>query len=208
MMKIYWIPTQSPRRVLALVKHLGLPAEFIEANSLPDGGMQSPAYAALNPNMKAPTLVDGDFVLWESAAIMAHLCIQAGSDLWPVQSPADQVQVMRWMAWDDDVWTRAVGAFYFEHVIKPMFGMGPPDRQALEAAAPGLRKSAAILDAALQGRDHVACGRLTIADFHLASMACDWRVAEMPLAEFPNIVRWLDGLDRLPAWRDPWPKQG
>jgi glutathione S-transferase len=36
-------------------------------------------------------------------------------------------------------------------------------------------------------------------------MATDWRVAEMPLQAFPNVVRWLDGLMRLPAWSDPWP---
>ena len=29
-MKIYWIKAQAPRRVLALVKHLGLKAELIE----------------------------------------------------------------------------------------------------------------------------------------------------------------------------------
>jgi glutathione S-transferase len=27
----------------------------------------------------------------------------------------------------------------------------------------------------------------------------------MPLAAFPNIVRWLDALQRIPAWADPWP---
>ena len=27
----------------------------------------------------------------------------------------------------------------------------------------------------------------------------------MPFETFPNIVRWLDGLMRLPAWAEPWP---
>ena len=52
---------------------------------------------------------------------------------------------------------------------------------------------------------HVACGRLTIADFQLASMATYWRESAMPLREFPSVVRWLEGLQRLPAWADPWP---
>jgi len=51
----------------------------------------------------------------------------------------------------------------------------------------------------------VTCGRLTIADFQLASMATYWRESEMPMEAFPNIVRWIDGLMRLPAWADPWP---
>ena len=29
----------------------------------------------------------------------------------------------------------------------------------------------------------------------------------MPLESYPNIIRWLEGLARLPAWADPWPEQ-
>ena len=35
--------------------------------------------------------------------------------------------------------------------------------------------------------EDVACDRLTIADFQLASMATEWRVPEMPLGEFPPL---------------------
>ena len=89
-MKIYWIEAQAPRRVLALVKHLGIAAECIEVD-LMAGGLQTEAYARLNPNRKAPTLVDGDVVLWESSAIMAYLCIKAGSDMWPAHAPAEVI---------------------------------------------------------------------------------------------------------------------
>ena len=57
-MKIYWIKAQAPKRVLALAKHLGIEAELVEVN-LMSGGLKAPEYARLNPNMKAPTLVDG-----------------------------------------------------------------------------------------------------------------------------------------------------
>jgi glutathione S-transferase len=36
-------------------------------------------------------------------------------------------------------------------------------------------------------------------------MATYWRESEMPLQDFPNIVGWIDGLMRIPAWADPWP---
>ena len=79
------------------MKHLGIKAEFVEVD-LMAGGLKTPDYAALNPNMKAPTLIDGDLVLWESAAIMAHLCIKTGSDMWPVRNPAEQVEALRWLS--------------------------------------------------------------------------------------------------------------
>ena len=203
-MKIYWFKAQAPRRVLALVKHLGLKAELVEVDMM-HGGLKAPDYVALNPNMKAPTLVDGDLVLWESSAIMAHLCIKAGSDLWPANNPAEQVELLRWLSWNDSHWSPAVGPFYFEHVVKSTFGIGPPDREALKKEARGLIKFAKVLDGHLAGRDFVACDRLTIADFQLASMVMYWRESEMPLDEFANILRWVDGLMQIPAWANPWP---
>jgi glutathione S-transferase len=203
-MKIYWIKAQAPRRVLALVKHLGIKAELV-AVDLKAGGLKAPDYVALNPNMKAPTLVDGDLVLWEASAIMAHLCIKAGSDMWPAHNPAEQVEVLRWLSWNDNHWVSAVGPFYFEHVVKATFGLGPPQREALPSKLPDLLKYAKVLDGHLAGRDYAACGRLTIADFQLASMATYWRESEMPMEAFPNIVRWIDSLMRIPAWADPWP---
>jgi glutathione S-transferase len=203
-MQIYWIKAQAPRRVLALVKHLGLEAEPIEMD-LMGGAMKGADYVAINPNIKAPTLVDDDFVLWESSAIMAYLCIKAGSDMWPAHNPAEQVEVLRWLSWNDHHWSPAVGPFYFEHVVKPTFSIGEPDRTGLKKKADDLTRYAKVLDDHLAKRSYVACGRLTIADFQLASMATYWRDSEMPLDSFQNIVSWIDRLMRIPAWADPWP---
>ena len=203
-MKIYWIKAQAPQRVLALIKHLGVKADFVELD-LMAGGLKAPDYARLNPNMKAPTLVDGDLMLWEASAIMAHLCIKMGSDMWPAHNPAEQVEVLRWLSWNDCHWSAAVAPFYFEHIVKATFGMGPPDIESLKPKLPDLVRFAKVLDGHLAGRTYVVCGRLTIADFQLASMATYWRESAMPLEAFPNIVRWIDELKRIPAWADPWP---
>jgi glutathione S-transferase len=204
-LKIYWIKAQAPRRVLALVKHLGIDAELIWLDASA-GELRSAEYTALNPNRKTPTLVDGELVLWESSAIMAYLCIRQNSDMWPAANPAEQVELLRWLSWADAHWSEALAPFYFEHVVKSTFAIGAPDRELLKGKVKLLQKFAGVLDDHLHGRDFVACGRLTIADFQLASMAHYWRQAEMPLQAFPDIVRWLDGLDRIPAWADPWPE--
>jgi glutathione S-transferase len=203
-MRLYWIKAQAPRRALALAKHLGVAMEFVEMD-LMAADLARPEYAALNPNMKVPTLVDEDLVLWESSAIMAYLCTKQGSDMWPVGNLAEQIEVLRWLSWNDCHWAPAVSPFYFEHVVKSTFGMGPPDRESLRSKEANLTKFAKVLDRHLDGRDYVACDRLTIGDFQLASMATDWRSAEMPLQSFPNVVRWIEGLDGIPAWADPWP---
>jgi glutathione S-transferase len=205
-MKIYWIKAQAPQRVLALAKHLGIKADFIEVN-LMAGGLKSAAYEALNPNKKVPVMVDGDQVLWESSAIMTYLCIKAGSDMWPSQNATEQVEVLRWLSWNDCHWAPAVAPFYFEHVVKSTFKLGPPDREALTSKVSDLQKYAAVLEGHLAGRNYMACERLTIADFQAASMASYWRESEMPFDAYPNIVRWLDRLMRIPAWAQPWPTE-
>jgi len=203
-MRVYWIKAQAPRRVLALIKHLGVNAEFVEVNMM-GGGLKTPDYVALNPNMKVPTLVDGDLVLWEASAIMAYLCIKQGSDVWPASDPAEQVEVLRWLSWNDCHWQPAVGSFYFEHIVKATFGIGEPDSERLKSKVADFVKFARVLDGHLTGRRYVACNRLTIADFQLASMASYWRESEMPMEQFPGIVRWIDELMRIPAWANPWP---
>ena len=203
-MQIYWIKAQAPRRVLALAKYLDIDAEFVKID-LRAGGLKAPDFVALNPNMKAPVLVDGDKVLWESSAIMAYLCTKAGSDMWPAKRADELVEVLRWLSWNDCHWAPAVGPFYFEHIVKTTFKVGPPDRELLKSKVADVMKYGAVLDGHLAGKSYAACGRLTIADFQLASMATDWRESEMPFETFPNIVRWLDGLMHIPAWAQPWP---
>lgn len=202
-MKIYWIRAQAPRRVLAVTKHLGIAAEFIEMGV--KGEMKTPDYARLNPNMKAPVLVDGEVVLWESSAINAYLCIKAGSDMWPAGNAMEQVEVLRWLSWNDNHWFPAVSQFYFEHVVKATFGFGAPDPTTLPPKMENFHRFTGVLDDHLVDKRYVALDRLTIADFQLASSAAYWRASEMPMEGYPNVIRWLDGLMKLPAWQSPWP---
>ena len=72
-MKLYVTPP-SPRafKVVAVLHHLGLPAEMVYVDLL-NGQHMRPDFAALNPNRKMPVLDDDGFLLWESNAIMQYL---------------------------------------------------------------------------------------------------------------------------------------
>jgi len=133
------------------------------------------------------------------------LCIGSNSDMWPARNPAEQVDVLRWLSWSDGHWSPAVAPFYFEHIVKSTFGIGSADRALLKERTPEFERWATVLDGHLASRSFLACGRLTIADFHAASMARYWRASEMPMQPYRNVVGWLDALTRIPAWAEPWP---
>ncbi len=59
-------------RCLWMLEEIGQPYRLIEKSTRADD-LQSAEYRGLNPNARIPTLVDGDFVLWESMAINLYL---------------------------------------------------------------------------------------------------------------------------------------
>ena len=204
-MKLYYATTFHSRKVCAIARHLELPVEFVHVD-LSRGEQRQPSFLALNPNGKAPVLVDGELRLWESAAIMMHLALKAGSDLWP-RDPAAQVEVMRWLSWDSAHFSRHGGTLYFEHVIRPQFGLGPADEAAVAEASKYFRQFAAVLDAHLATHPYLVDDRLSIADFAVAT-ALPWTAeARLPLDGFEHIARWYDRLQALPAWREGFPAE-
>lgn len=202
-MKLYYSDVLSPRKACAVARYLKSPVEFIYLD-LMKGEQQSPAYLALNPNGKVPTLVDGARVVWEADAVMCHLAAQADSDLWP-RDVARQIDVVRWLSWNAQHFSRHGGALYFEHIIKPRFGIGPTDAAMVDESLAGFRRFAAVLNGHLGGRQWLIGERMTVADFAVAVALPYADTCRMPLAEFPEVRRWHDRLNELDAWREPFP---
>jgi glutathione S-transferase len=59
------------------IGELGLAYERIDLG-LEFGGNDIPAYLAMNPTGLMPTLIDGDFILWESNSIVRYLANRYG----------------------------------------------------------------------------------------------------------------------------------
>jgi glutathione S-transferase len=202
-MQLYYFETPNPRKPCAVARYLGLPVEFIRVD-LTKGENKTPDYLAINPNGKVPALKDGDTSLWESAAIMCYLAQKAGSDLWPTD-PMRQIDVLRWLQWDTAHFARHGQTLLFENAIKGMFGLGETDTKAVDEALEFWRRFAGVLDRHLKDRDSLVGDGLTVADFAVGSLLPTADLAKLPLADFPEIVRWHDRLMELPAWRDPFP---
>ncbi len=200
-MKLYFAETMNSYKTCAVARYVDLDVKFHRLD-LKKGEQRTPEFLAINPNGKAPALVDGDRTIWESNAIMCHLAIRAGSDLWPQGD--DQVEVVRWFSWAADHFCRFAGQLYFEHIIRAEFGMGDPDPEAVEEALGYVRRYGAILDNHLESRAYLLGDTLTIADFAVATVLPYAEGANIPLSEFPAVKQWHDRLMELPAWQSPF----
>jgi glutathione S-transferase len=200
-MKLY-LNKLSPnvRRVRLTAAILGL--EFDEQSiDFAKGEHKNPEYVALNPNGAVPTLVDGEFVLTESRAIMQYLASKKPESGLLPRDEAMRADVTRWQFWDASHFSPTVGTFTFEKLIKPMMGIGEPDAAKIADALVAFRRWAAVLDKHLTGRKFVVGDALTIADLTLASTLMYAKQTELPLAEFPHIESWFGEIAARDAWK-------
>ncbi|MGY4487913.1 glutathione S-transferase [Bradyrhizobium sp. LM3.2] len=87
------------QKVLWCLTELSLPYERIDAG-MAFGKTREADYLAMNPNARIPTLVEGDFALWESNSIMRYLCLAHGrsTPIYP-EAPKLRASVDRWLDW-------------------------------------------------------------------------------------------------------------
>jgi glutathione S-transferase len=200
-MKLFYGEVLNPRKACAVARYLDLPVDFVRIDVF-RGESRTPEFLRLNPNGQVPVLQDGARLLTESNAIMCYLSDKAGADLWP--HDARQIEVLRWLMWDAQHFSRHAAAFYFQNVVKPKVGR-EPDPAALEEPRGFFRSYGAVLNDHLRGRRYVVEDRLSVADFALAATLPYAEKAQLPLEGFPEIVRWHERMNELPAWREPFP---
>jgi glutathione S-transferase len=197
----------SPRtwQVRALAAHLGIPLDLTLVD-LTKGEQHKPDYLALNPTGRTPTLIDGDFKLWETAAILQYLAAQKPNSLWPddVRARAD---IMRWQSWAIAHWDKeGCVPLLVERVIKQILNLGPPDEAVVAAALEQFRKNAQVLDGHL-GRQHWLVGDdITLADFAVAATLFYADRGGFPLADYPNVREWFARVSALPCWKETMPQ--
>lgn len=204
-MQLYYFETLNPRKACAVARYLNSPVEFVRVD-LSKGEQKSPQFLAINPNGKVPALNNGALKLWEANAIMCYLAKAAGSELWPSDT-AGQIDLLRWLSWNSEHFTRHAGSLYFQHLIKPRFLQQAPDAKAVEEATGFFKQFAQVLDDHLRQRRYLLGDRLTIADFAVAVTLPYAQEAKIPVAGFSAIARWHDRLAELPAWRQPFPER-
>jgi glutathione S-transferase len=147
-------------------------------------------YLAMNPNGRVPTLVDGDFVLWESNSIMRYLVLahRHDSSLYPA-APKLRAGVDRWLDWTLST---------LQPVDRPVFWAlvrTPPEQRdmpAIQKAADAEAVQWRIIDAQLATRSFLE-GEFTLADIAIGAYARRWFGVEgISKPVLPHLQRWFE----------------
>ncbi len=171
--------TPNNRKVEAFVKHYNLDVD-IHHVSFKDRETQSPEYLAINPMGKVPALVDGDFNLWESNAILTYLASTFPETKALPTDIRGRADVDRWLHWQSCHLMAAIGALKASDIKDP------------DAITPLLK----ILDTQLEGKDFVL-GQLGVTDFAIASYTLTKLGRQLDYSETPNVAAWRDRVANL-----------
>jgi glutathione S-transferase len=195
------------RAQLAL-EHKALPYE-LKVLSFSAGDTRKPEFIALTPRHRVPTLVDGDFVLYESNAVVEYL-----DDAYPAHGaplfPGDarmRATVRRLISETDD---------YFDKALDPLttqaFSKKPEERdpQVIAAARKALMDEFVLYTQYLKGDFLV--GPLSAADFALYPLVAFVKRSEMKLPDLdadamltPALRAWKARIEALPFFEKTIP---
>ncbi len=177
------------QKVLWCLAELGLAYERIDAG-MQFGHTREAGYLAINPNARVPTLVDGDYALWESNSIMRYLCLayRPESPLYP-EEPKRRASVDRWLDWTLST---------VQPVDRPVFWAlvrTPPDQRdmaAIQRDADAEAEVWRITDHHLATRRYIEGDEFTLADIALGAYARRWFGVEgITRPRQPHLERWL-----------------
>ena len=154
----YTNPMSRGRIVRWMLEEVGRPYRTEVLSYGPE--MKSPAYLAINPMGKVPTLAHGKTVVTEAPAICAYL-----ADAFPEAGLAPPLRergaYYRWLFYAagplEQAWTNK------------SFGFELPEGGSGRAGYGGFEQVLDCLEAVVRGRDHVAGDRFSAADLYLAA---------------------------------------
>lgn len=193
MMKLYGLgPTRSLRALWAL-QELDAQFEFVRVNILAGENLH-PDFLRLNPAGKLPVLVDGDFVLTESAAIVMYLAEKYGDKGLMPADLKERAQAYRWSLFavtelEQPLWRIAKHTFLY-----------PEDKRLPEDIALAREEfaaMAAVLDRHMDGRAFIVGDNITVADC-VTAYVLDWGNENGLIGSFPNLKAYLERMYARP----------
>jgi len=194
MIELFTAGTPNGWKASITLEELELPYE-VRALDFGSGDQKTPEFLKINPNGRIPAIIDhdlGGLRVFESGAIMIHLCEKTGSKLLP-SDPAGRAEVMSWLMFQMGGIGPMMGQAnvffrYFPEKIQPAI-----DRYQHES-----RRLFEVLDGQLQQTEWLA-GDYSIADIANWSWVRIHGWSGVSIEGLDALERWMDTMKERPA---------
>ena len=196
MLKIWGrISSINVQKVIFTVREIGLAHERVDAGGA-FGVVDTPEYRVLNPNGLVPVIQDGDWVLWESNAIVRYLArVHAAGTLWP-DDPRVAADADRWMDWQTTTLGPAMLAAFWNLIRTPA------EKRDAAAVASSIAKTEAmmdILEPRFARRRYATGDAFTMGDIALACAVHRWFGLPCDNRPRSDLRRWYDDVLTRPS---------
>src|SRR5690349_3562536 len=195
-MKLYGYPPTRSTRVLWTLRELGVDFEFVNVDPT-RGEHRRPEFLAVNPAGKLPALVDGDFILTESVAIVLYLAEKYPEKGLLPSGLRARAEVNRWLFFCATELEQAISRIGLHTVLYP-----PEKRLAAEVwnARQDFVDMAAVLEKHMEGRQFLVGDNVTVADF-VAAYTLDMATVQTQhklLDKLPHLRGYMERMYKRP----------
>lgn len=193
MLKFYYTLAPNLRKVALLLEETGIPYETIPVDTR-KGEQHLPAYTAINPNTKVPSIVDVDgTAVFDSSAILLFLAEKTGRFL---PAPARRGELLSWLMFT----ASGIGPFTGQCIHFKTYAP-EPILYAIERYEFEAWRHWRLVEERLATRDWMMGEDYTILDMAVWGWgrSAPTALGENPWARLPNVKRLLDAIDARPA---------
>ena len=185
------------QKVLWLIDELSLPHDHIDAGGS-FGGLDDPAFRAMNPHGRVPVIDDDGVVVWESHTILRYLAARHGAGTLWAADPGERSRADRWMDWTLATLQRDFMDLFWGFYRTPEDKRNwPMIDQRIERCAAHFR----LLDGHLAGHPWLAGDDFTIADIPAGTTLYRYFEIDVARPDVPHVEAWYARLAERPAYR-------
>ena len=192
----YWHPMSSATPIACALAELDVPHDRVKID-IRAGEQHRPAFLALNPHGKVPTLTVDGAPMFETLAIHFWLAERYGvaRGLWPQAGTPEHLQAMSWCTWA----YVSYGALLSRLWAATQGDAALRSEAHAAAAQDGLDQSLAVLDARLAAQPWMLGADYSLVDLVVGSVLGYSEFLKAPVHEHAHVSAWLGRVQARPA---------
>lgn len=186
------------QKVMWLVGELDLPHRHIDTGGA-FGGLDAPAFLAMNPHGRVPVIRDDEATVWESHAILRYLAARRGNGRFWSDDPVVRARVDGWMDWSQT----ALQPDFLGGVFWGFFRTPEAQRNwpAIKTALARCEQHFGKLERLLEARPFLLGETLSLADITAGTSLYRYFELEIERPALPAVDRWYQRLQQRPPFR-------